>query len=270
VLFRWLDGAPRLCAAVIVLCALGLLLMGGRRGGDEVATDSDAGLAGLRDDAWAVHTGGWHIEVDGVVVDPDAGEEFDESELEVRLGPDFGGYAPLIGKYSEVAGIDWRLVAALIFEESRFRPDVVSTAGAFGLMQVREIAARQVGLVAFRDPESNIRAGVTYLRHMAEEFAPARGRNLDALTLAAYNMGPGHVLDAQSLAVELGFNPSRWDGSMDGVIHLLELPQFFERTQHGFAQGAEVVAYVNRILSRYAAYRRRHPSVPPGVDLAIR
>jgi len=84
-----------------------------------------------------------------------------------------------------------------------------------------------------------------------------------ALMLAAYNMGMGHVRDAQGLARRFGYNPLRWDGAMEVMVSLLEEPQVADEMRHGYAQGRSVVGYVERILTRYASYRRTLPPVIP-------
>jgi membrane-bound lytic murein transglycosylase F len=173
-------------------------------------------------------------------------------------------YDHLIAHYAEAAGIDWRLIAAVIYEESRFQPDSISSAGAYGLMQVREVAARDVGEEEFIEPEANIRTGVRYLQRLEREFFAARDRDRLALMLAAYNMGIAHVQDAQTLARRFGYDPLRWDGAMDVMVSLLEEPQVHERLPAGFAQGRSVVDYVDRVLRRHASYRRDLPAVPPG------
>jgi len=215
-------------------------------------------------DAWAVEVDGWRIVIDGVVVDP-AALRLPETTPLGPIGVDeFRGFAALIGRLAEEEAMDWRLVAAVAFEESRFDPHAVSPAGAVGLMQVREVAARHVGVLSYQAPEANVRAGVRYLKTMSDRYSRARGRDRLALMLAAYNMGPGHVADAQQLARELGYAPDVWDGSMQEMVRLLEQPAFYSRLANGYAQGANVVGYVERVLTRYGQYRRRYPSEPRG------
>ncbi len=204
---------------------------------------------------------GWRIEVDGVPIDapgrmPSAPQPVHDLRLD-RLAL----FADSIGRYSTEEAVDWRLVAAVIAEESSFDPDALSPAGAFGLMQVKEVAARDVGVYPYDDPDSNIRAGIRYLAQMREEFpAPNRPDRL-ALMLAAYNMGPGHLRDAQQVATDFGFAANRWDGSMESAVRLLEQPAIHRNLRYGFAQGGAVVAYVDRVLERYDSYRQRFPAV---------
>jgi soluble lytic murein transglycosylase-like protein len=227
----------------------------------EEAKPSEPPARSRRPHAWQLSIDGWHIEIDEVVVLPRASDPSEQSESRVP-GPFVSPYDALIWKYADAAGIDWRLVSAIIYEESRFQPHVVSTAGAYGLMQVRPIAALDVGETDFHDPESNIRTGVRYLQRLEEMFAEARGRDRLALVLAAYNMGPSHVRDAQSLARHFHLDPNLWYDSMASLLLLLERPQIYERLPNGYAQGSETVAYVERVLRRFDAHRRSLLSVP--------
>jgi peptidoglycan lytic transglycosylase F len=208
---------------------------------------------------WWVKVDGWYIELDQVAARP--APALDPEPVEPPL---LSPYDHLIAHYAEAAGIDWRLIAAVIYEESRFKPESVSEAGAYGLMQVREVAAREVGESEFIEPDANIRTGVRYLQRLAREFPTARDRDRLALMLAAYNMGIAHVQDAQALARRFGYDPLRWDGAMDVMVSLLEEPQVYDQLPAGFAQGRSVVDYVDRVLRRHSAYRRDLPAVPPG------
>lgn len=204
---------------------------------------------------WSVKVDGWTIELDRVAGLAFPATSTPVTELPSLLSP----YDQMIARHAEAAGFDWRFVAALIYEESRFDPQSVSDAGAYGLMQVMPAAAQDVGELRFREPEANVRTGVRYLQRLERECQPARDRNRHALMLAAYNMGIGHLRDAQALAGRFGYDPWRWDGAMDVMVSLLEEPQVAEQLPNGFAQGRAVVAYVDRVLERYGAYRRQLP-----------
>jgi soluble lytic murein transglycosylase-like protein len=212
---------------------------------------------------WVVRVDGWSLRFDGVgpgslpALDPPAGEDdADDSP------PEFSSpYDSLIRRYAAAAGFDWRFVSALIYEESRFVPDSESDKGAYGLMQVRDCAAQEVGAISYVSPEANIRTGVRYLQHLSDTLPAASERDHLALMLAAYNMGPAHVEDAKILAKRLGFDTSRWDSSIELVLPLLEQPAFYERLPNGYAQGRVTVGYVNRVLDRYARDPRGHDVV---------
>ncbi len=210
---------------------------------------------------WAVDVDGWRIEVDGVRVDRTAGELWGADDVpDLSLGK-LALYADSIGRHAADEGIDWRLVAAVIAEESAFNPNALSPAGAFGLMQVKEEAARDVDVIPYSDADANIKAGVRYLAAMRDRFRGATPRDHQAMMLAAYNMGPGHLRDALRLADELGYAAHTWDESLDAVVLLLEQPAIHQKLRHGYAQGRQVVRYVGNVLQRYGAYRRQFPGV---------
>lgn len=165
-------------------------------------------------------------------------------------------YDHLIAQHAEEAGFDWRVVAALIFEESRFDHNRVSRAGAYGLMQVMPFTARLVGTKNYQEPRDNIEAGVKYLRSLYRNFPYGRPEERLALTLASYVIGPGHVEDAQRMARVLGYDPHCWLDSMALILPLLENPQYHKKSLFGYAQGREAVRYVNAILKRSSLYSR--------------
>jgi hypothetical protein len=261
-----LERATRAALGLVVLCALANLraryLAEGVAGIAQpvsvvVVTDPEVGTE------WAVAVDGWRIEVDGATVappgvDPLPGVTEDVGDL--RLAK-LARYADAIGRHCTDEGIDWRLVAAVIAEESGFRPNAMSRAGAYGLMQVKEEAAREVGVFPYDHPDANIQAGVRYLAAMRAAFPALRMRDQQALMLAAYNMGPAHLHDAQGMAIELGMSHLRWDDSLATVVQVLDQPGVYSRLRHGFAQGPAVVRYVERVLQRYAAYRRKFPAL---------
>jgi membrane-bound lytic murein transglycosylase F len=165
-------------------------------------------------------------------------------------------YDYLIAQHAEEAGFDWRLVAALIFEESRFEHDRVSGAGAYGLMQVMPFTARFVGTKNYQEPRDNIEAGVKYLHSLYHNFPYGRPEDRLALTLASYVIGPGHVEDAQRMARVLGYDPHCWADSMELMLPLLENPKYHRKSLFGYAQGREAVRYVNAVLKRALIYSR--------------
>lgn len=235
-----------------------------RRAAPLTATRSDAASPAkpaprvARAGSWSVVVDGWYIELDQV-----AARRLPPFELGLAKPSLLSPYDQMIGRYAEAAGLDWRFVAAVIYEESRFDADSVSEAGAYGLMQVMPAAAQDVGEGSFREPEANVRTGVRYLQRLEREYRQARDRDRQALMLAAYNMGAAHVADAQKLARRFGYDPWRWDGAMDVMVSLLEEPAVYEHLPNGFAQGRSVAAYVDRVLERFALYRRDLPAVPP-------
>ena len=154
--------------------------------------------------------------------------------------------------------IDWRLLAAQAFEESRFDPQAVSWAGAVGLMQVLPETAAELGIDGeLTDPEVSVEAGARYLRKLIDGFEPGldEGERI-RFALAAYNAGRGHVLDGRRLAREQGRDPDVWFDHVESVMPLLSRRSVAERMRFGYCRCSETVAYVRRILDRYEAYVR--------------
>lgn len=266
------GGAPRLVAAVMGVVAVGLALQQGgvsphpdtaiAVAAPQVVAPAPATAPAPKGSGWLLRSGGWYIRVDGAEIELPS---FARPEAENKLDDVACVASPfdhLIVANAKLHGFDWRLIAALIFEESRFKPESRSAKGAIGLMQVRPIAAEQIGMQHFEEPADNIQAGVKYLRHLDDMFDQARGDDRLGLILAAYNMGPAHVRDAQLLAQRYGYDPNRWQMSMERIIPLLEEPRFHKDLPAGFARGTDVVSYVDRVLKRYRQYQREMSDAP--------
>lgn len=181
-------------------------------------------------------------------------------ETESAKSGQISPYDSWVREYAGRYGFDWILIAAQMFQESRFDPQAVSWAGAKGLMQVTEQAARQVGLSPLEDPRTNLHAGVKYLAWSRDQF----GRDLTDeertwFALAAYNAGVGHVRDARSLAEKKGWDPKRWFDHAEKAILLLEKPEYAAQARHGYVRGRETAGYVNRIRELWRAYRALVP-----------
>ncbi len=165
-------------------------------------------------------------------------------------------YDDLIQRYAQRHGFDWRLIAALIFQESGFNPDSASWVGAKGLMQVMPRTAEQVGVTGdLTDPETSVKAGTRYLAWLRERFdADLRVRDRMWLTLAAFNAGIGHVRDARRLADDLGLDPDQWFDNVERAMLKLSERRHFRNARFGYVRGEEPVDYVRAIRERYEAY----------------
>ena len=176
-------------------------------------------------------------------------------------------YDATVKRYAEQYHFDWRMIVAMMYQESQFDPEARSFAGAVGLLQILPRTARQLGFTELEDPETNIHAGVRYLdwvRDRFEEDLPVRDRMW--FTLASYNVGAGHVRDARRLAEEQGWNPDKWFDHVEQAMLLLSRAEHARRAQHGYCRGSEPVRYVAEIKARYDAYREaldaRQPDDP--------
>lgn len=164
-----------------------------------------------------------------------------------------------IKKYSEKLGWDWRLLASLIYQESRFNPNVKSWAGAFGLMQLMPQTAARFGVDTTSSPEENIRAGVGFLQWLDRQFTTKNITEEEKIKfmLAAYNAGYGHVEDAMKLAEKNGKDPYKWEDNVDYYVLNKSNPKYYQDpvVQFGYCRGKEAYNYVYDILNRYEHYK---------------
>lgn len=168
-------------------------------------------------------------------------------------------YDDLIKTYAEKLNWDWRLLAALIFQESHFDPKANSWAGAKGLMQVMPATAEELNIQDLSDPKESIRGGTAYLKQMYDQFESIT----DSITrikfaMAAYNCGLGHVIDAQRLAKENDLKTDVWENNVDKMLLALRFPKNYNKPfiKYGYVRGTEPVNYVNEIFQRYDQYQQ--------------
>lgn len=177
---------------------------------------------------------------------------------EVRADKD-GAISPYDTEFqlaAKTAGVDWRLLAAQAYQESRFNPKAKSEWGAVGLMQMLPSTAREMGVNDPWDPGQSIIGGAAYLGKMVKRFKSDDVQLKDAVrfALAAYNCGMGHVDDARRLAKKRGLNPNRWFDNVAKAMLLLEKPRFYRHARYGYARGSEPFRYVSEIQTRYDNY----------------
>ena len=176
-----------------------------------------------------------------------------------RVGAKEGGglspYDEAMRKYAEKYGFDWRLIAAQMYQESRFDPKAKSFAGAQGLLQVMPRTAKFMGFSKIKKPEDGIHAGVKYMDWVRNRFEPTLPFNERMwFTLAAYNAGHGHVDDARRLARQKGWDGDRWFDNAEKAMLLLSKKKYASKARYGYVRGIEPVSYVRNIRQRYRAY----------------
>jgi membrane-bound lytic murein transglycosylase F len=168
-------------------------------------------------------------------------------------------YDPMVRKYAEQHAFDWRLVAAQIYQESRFEPQRKSWVGALGLFQIMPATAKELGITDPTDPEQSIRGGLKYMHQLSDHY-----RNVpDAIeryrfALAAYNSGFGHVDDARKLALAAKKDATRWREVAPFLLKLSDR-KYAKRARFGFCRGIEPVDYVRHIDERYTGYAQLVP-----------
>ncbi|MDZ7740796.1 MAG: transporter substrate-binding domain-containing protein [Bacteroidota bacterium] len=182
-----------------------------------------------------------------------------KSDFFSRKGNRISEYDPLIKKYAKAIDWDWRLLASLIYQESKWDRKTESWAGALGLMQIMPFHAENCGISNFTDPEQNIRCGVQYIGELKSYFSEIEDdEERLKFILASYNAGPNHVKDAQRLADKYGEDPNVWTGSVDEYILKKADPDYYndEVVKYGYCRGSEPYDYVKEILERYEYYTR--------------
>lgn len=165
-------------------------------------------------------------------------------------------YEALIRREAKRHEFDWRLIAAAIYQESHFDPLARSHTGVRGLMQLTLDTAAEMGVDNRLDPEASIQGGVRYLAQIHARFDDIKGPDRMRFTLASYNVGYGHVRDAQQIARDLDLPPDKW-ASLQETLPLLRMREYYSRTRHGYARGTEPVRFVQRVLTYYDILRNR-------------
>ena len=157
-------------------------------------------------------------------------------------------------------GWHWSYLAAIAFTESRFIPDIVARSGARGLMGVMPATGRAYGVSSDQllDPLTAVRVAVDCLRDNEKSFSNIRDTHeRECFTLAAYNAGYGHVLDAMRLARKYSAPDSVWEGGVREYLLLKSTPKYFNDpvVKYGYVRGSETVKYVDNIMHLSALYQ---------------
>jgi membrane-bound lytic murein transglycosylase F len=161
------------------------------------------------------------------------------------------GRLPMLKGWFEAAGLsvreDWRLLAAIGYQESKWDPAAVSGNGALGVMQLTEQTAAEAGIVNRTDARASIFGGAHYFKHVREQIpdhVPEPDRTWFAL--AAYNVGYGHLEDARVLTQKAGRDPDSWQDVRD-FLPLLAQERWYTQVTNGYARGWEPVRYVDNV-----------------------
>lgn len=158
-------------------------------------------------------------------------------------------------------GLDWRLLAAVAYQESTFRTEESSWAGAVGLMGLMPATGASLGVTGDQlyDPEHNIRAGAEYLKQLINLFSSVEDREERIkLALAAYNGGMGHISDARALAEKYEADKNVWEGNVERFVQLKRLEQYYTDPvcRNGYFRGDETINYVREVTARWEQYRQ--------------
>ena len=156
-------------------------------------------------------------------------------------------------------GWDWRLLASLIYQESRFKLDLESEKGAFGLMQLMPVVMERYNIGYDATPEEQLNAGGQLLQYLEKCLQNKVTDSVQRVkfVLAAYNSGLGHVYDAQRLAMKYGKDPEVWDDNVDFFILNKSKKQYYNDTccHAGYLRGTETYRFVEEVLDRFYQYQ---------------
>lgn len=181
-------------------------------------------------------------------------------------GVNVSKYDALFKKYAKEIGMDWRLLAAISYQESRFNPNAVSWAGARGLMQVMPKigAAYGVPLKQLSNPETSVKTSVKLLKDIDNSLKNTITDDDERIKfmLACYNGGIGHISDAQRLAKKAGLNPYKWYGNTERGIMMKSDPKYYRSpdVKYGYMRGRETTDYVRKILGYYDRIKSQYPA----------
>lgn len=190
-------------------------------------------------------------------------EAADVIEFLARMNRVLPRYRALFQQAQEITGIDWRLLAALGYQESKWDPLATSPTNVRGIMMLTEQTADHMGVTDRLDPAQSILAGAKYLLSLKEAL-PARVPEPDRtwMALAAYNVGMGHLEDARILAQRQGLNPDSW-ADLKKTLPLLARAQWHGTVKHGYARGGEAVILTENIRTYYDILLKFQPAYKP-------
>lgn len=175
-----------------------------------------------------------------------------------RLTPDISPYDELVRKYAGELGWDWRLLSAIIYQESKFHIEASSYRGATGLMQMRPFTARRYGVTDLLNPEENIKAGTAFLGRLKNIFSQYTEEDdeLQKFVLAAYNAGEGRIMDCINYADLRKFDSSLWDNIVTIIPHMRDSSILqVDTVKHGIFQGYETINYVETVMDLYEDFK---------------
>lgn len=171
-------------------------------------------------------------------------------------------YDSLVKQFADTLEWDWRLLASVIYQESRFNPSDSSWAGALGLMQLMPQTAKELGVTNPTNPYQNIKGGTKYLKRLFAKFDEVKDTvQRIKFALASYNCGLGHVLDARRLASKYDKDPNWWDDNVEIYLRKMSSLKYYGDpvVKYGFVRGEEPYNYVRDIFLRYEHYRSLLP-----------
>jgi membrane-bound lytic murein transglycosylase F len=189
-------------------------------------------------------------------------ERIDAGVLLERIKTVLPEYRTTFQRAQVATGVDWRLLAAIAYQESQWDPYATSETGVRGLMQITEDTARHLKVDRLNPMDAVVGAAL-YVQDLKSKLPPRIGEpDRTWFALAAYNIGLAHLEDARVLAQKQKLNPDSWT-DVKQVLPLLALPEYHEGTKFGYARGGMPVAFVDRVRAYYDILLRQEPTYQP-------
>ena len=180
------------------------------------------------------------------------------SDLNSITGGKISKYDGMIKEIAKEYNWDWRLISAIIYHESRFNENAGSWTGAYGLMQIMPATAEAFGVENIENPNQNVKGGILLLNSLNNQFLKVIPDSTERVkfVLAAYNIGLGHVNDAQRLAKKYGMNPLVWDNNVELYLQNKSEEKYFkdEVVRWGYCRGEEATNFVKKVTNNYRQY----------------
>jgi len=177
-----------------------------------------------------------------------------------RLSP----YDDIIKSESKKIGWDWRLVASIIYQESKFETYKESWAGAFGIFQFMPNTAASYGISPSSSAEDQISAGIEKLNKNYKEWLTEIKDSVECIkfTLATFNAGRAHVDDARALCTVNNLDHCLWENNASLMIKNLSKPTYYKNkvVKNGYCRGSETYEYVIEVMERYEEYKAAFPN----------
>lgn len=172
-------------------------------------------------------------------------------------------YTPLFKQAQENTGMDWRLIAAVSYQESHWDQLNTSPTNVRGMMMLTEQTADSLGVTDRLDAKQSILGGAQYLLQLKDQL-PSQIQEPDRtwMTLAAYNIGMSHLEDARKLTQSLGRNPNQW-ADVKATLPLLNQAQYYQQLKFGYASGGAPVIFVESIRTYYSILNHYAPAHQP-------
>lgn len=176
-----------------------------------------------------------------------AGTMIYRRHIETRLPT----YQQFFEKAAKEQNVDWRLIAAMGYQESHWDPDSISPTGVRGIMMLTLKTAKDLNVKNRLDPESSISGGARYFQQTRERLEESvKEPDRTWMAMAAYNVGFYHLQDARKIARKLNKNPDQWV-NVKQTLPLLAKRKWYKNTNYGYARGWEPVRYVENIRNYY-------------------